>query len=136
METSVTPAMWRHEVFNLTSLIAPSDTLVKIRFKLIDGGTPGGGNSYGWIIDNIDGILGGNTVGFPEREVNSLSLFPNPTHGLLKFSSPASLARVYSVNGMLLHEFYHVETLDLSSYAAGMYFLEINSNQRFKVVKR
>lgn len=44
---------WKHEVFDLSLLIA-NQSNVKFRFRLTDGTYPNGsGGSYGWLIDNL-----------------------------------------------------------------------------------
>lgn len=51
---SATPTntWWKTEQFDI-SAIAGNFSQVKVRFKLEDGGTPGGGGNYGWLIDDI-----------------------------------------------------------------------------------
>jgi len=43
---------WQTETFDISS-IAANQANVKFRFKLKDGGTPGGNGDYGWLIDNV-----------------------------------------------------------------------------------
>ena len=43
---------WKHEKFDISTL-AGDKTSVMIRFKLQDGGVPGPGGNYGWLIDEI-----------------------------------------------------------------------------------
>jgi hypothetical protein len=43
---------WKTEQFDISAL-AGNGAQIQVRFRLKDGGTPGGANSYGWLIDDI-----------------------------------------------------------------------------------
>lgn len=54
--TNPTATWWRNEIFDI-SAIAANKSQVKIRFKINDGGYPGGEGRYGWLIDDIKVLM-------------------------------------------------------------------------------
>jgi hypothetical protein len=79
--------------------------------------------------------------------LNTISLFPNPTGGLLRIASGISLTNakisVRDMHGRLISEQINRNgcefTLDLSNQESGIYFIEVSEDRfvsRMKVIKR
>lgn len=71
--------------------------------------------------------------------VNQIEVFPNPTNGHLFFSILSNV-RVISLTGQIMADLKNVNTLDLSDFTAGVYFIMFTDNnglvlQRSKIVK-
>lgn len=76
--------------------------------------------------------------GLEEESVKQLSVYPNPTAGLITLQSlkPVSFL-VTNVNGMILSQNVVNGTfvMDLSTYASGVYFIKTKEGQTMKIIK-
>ena len=64
---------------------------------------------------------------------NDIHVFPNPTSGIIHISTAGKI-KVYNLQGVLLQETFGSQ-IDLSTYAQGLYLLQIN-NSLIKVAKK
>jgi hypothetical protein len=90
-------------------------------------------NSYGNDIRLLFIFIEGDGVGISDIQNNSQLIYPNPTSGKV-YLSTESYVKVYTIQGKLLMETFDKE-VDLSQYAHGMYFLQVNERW-VKVVKK
>lgn len=68
-----------------------------------------------------------------EDEWIALDFFPNPSDGLIRFSSRVDLIEVRSITGQLLASFTNVQELDLTSWSSGVYLITGELNRgRFR----
>lgn len=73
-----------------------------------------------------------------DEENDSLSVFPNPTTGIVKFSHPCSV-EIFSTIGFVKKVNAFVESIDISDLPAGMYTLKLSDGENVsikKIVKR
>ena len=71
-----------------------------------------------------------------KKEVN---IFPNPSKGIFQISieeENVHLIRVYSLVGEFKTEFQHMNKIDLSEFASGIYFLEIITMDNKRLIKK
>lgn len=67
-----------------------------------------------------------------------ISIYPNPSNGLIQIKSNAQIdvIEVLTINGAILRRFSHPEqSIDLSEYESGIYFIRVHSNDEV-IVKR
>ena len=79
-------------------------------------------------------------LGMDDNLLNrSITIFPNPSNGIIKIQKPATLAIskiiIYNTLGQIIFESQYSETLDLSHLSPGIMFLKLESNGEH-VVKR
>ncbi len=74
-----------------------------------------------------------NITGIDEQQTNILSIYPNPTSGVVNISQEAEI-KVYSLQGALLQETFGNQ-IDLSVYPKGVYILQLNG-EIVKVIKK
>ncbi len=73
-----------------------------------------------------------------ESTADNIIVYPNPTSGMVKISGAKnSKVAVYNTTGLLIAEFnnFNDESIDLSGYANGIYFVKISSDN-FVTTKR
>ena len=77
---------------------------------------------------------------YKQFENNSISIFPNPANQKIFFqgldlnSGDASI-RIYDITGKLLNSYKNVYFIDVSSYPAGSYLIEMQQNQNITRMK-
>lgn len=131
-----TDSQWRNETVDLTSFAGSGS--VWISFKNIAGN---GNNLY---IDNIN-VTGSNSgLSVGENEWNAVSVYPNPSTGLVTISSEnvtLNSVQVFNALGQVVYEIKGLQTgkeeLDLRNMAKGVYTLHIltdNGTQHVPVV--
>ena len=125
---------WQTEVFDLTSLISQTDTLIKVRFREIDAGPLGGGNNYGWLIDNIRIVQSQNIVGIADISKVALNIYPNPSTGILSLSYEVDHLKIRNLSGQTLLELQQVDMVDLRSFAPGVYILDQCDGNQMKII--
>ena len=77
------------------------------------------------------------TVGIKKIESNHFTIYPNPTSGIVYIKTPVESifeVKLFSTDGRLLQQLRSTE-IDLSGYATGIYFLQIE-HEMLKVVKK
>jgi len=126
---------WDTKTFDLTQY---AQSLFSLRFqsscRLVDKFYAEGDNVF---VDNV--ILDGSWVGFEElHEIIPVSLYPNPTHGILHLSfrldNPQAVTiSVSNIQGMEVYtEIFHNsdgvinKTVDLNHLPKGVYFMNIS----------
>lgn len=86
-----------------------------------------------------------NSLSSPDfNPLNGLKVYPNPTNTILNIKSDYlfSSVKVYSISGQQLQELsgeFYNQTLDMSNYSAGFYFIKVISeygSKIFKIFKR
>ena len=83
------------------------------------------------------------TVGINDLVFNNLSIFPNPTTGLINLDFIETLypiaigsVRIMSLSGKVIKEFNaDAKQLDISTLNTGIYFLEIANEERRSIIK-
>ena len=60
------------------------------------------------------------------QSAQTISYFPNPTSGLITFSSNVEYIEVFSNDGKKLLEFHHKDQLNLNHLPNGLYFLKVD----------
>src|SRR5690606_22192211 len=94
-----------------------------------DGGLP-------WVqfsISTPNASNDGGVVGLDNLASLRLSVYPNPTQGLVFFSEYADF-KLIDLSGRVLEEGRN-EILDMSTYAFGMYMLKINEDT-YRIVRQ
>ena len=97
-------------------------------------------NGHTWVVK-----LGGNGAGLEESTVDDLSIFPNPTNGILNITHipDGATFQITNLNGQLISGMGttgNVLTLNVSDYVNGVYFVTIETegsviNKKFIVQK-
>ncbi|NNE54657.1 MAG: T9SS type A sorting domain-containing protein, partial [Flavobacteriales bacterium] len=88
-----------------------------------------------WISFEVPTPNGPNGQTFVEESPNETwMVFPNPTNGLLSFSSPSS-GRIYDQIGQEVKQFGYTQWLDISDLASGVYTLK-TSTHTLKIVRK
>ncbi|MAW66025.1 MAG: hypothetical protein CMD18_07515, partial [Flavobacteriales bacterium] len=62
------------------------------------------------------------------QSAQTISYFPNPTSGLITFSSVVKCVEVFSNDGKKLLEFRHQNQLNLNQLPNGFYFLKLDGS--------
>ncbi len=123
-----------------------------VTWTTIDTGTQRGSvafldGSTGWCGGfNVDDVLGGifkfdGNLGNQQFDANTVKVYPNPASTVVTISAQqldSYNVKVTDITGkvMLTREFSTVEnTVDVSNFAAGVYFFEINSGSKSHTVK-
>lgn len=81
------------------------------------------------------------TVGVETIQENNFVCYPNPTKNVINVQSKDELSsiRIFNVNGQTVYEDLTTtakfQTIDLSSFRKGVYFMELNSEKETKRVK-
>ncbi len=120
--------------YPLASLGAPSNVIFRIVFHSDESANQKG--------VNVDDFVINGTLANESFELNNISVYPNPSNGLVTVSygtfEPTQI-QVYDISGKLIltkENLTTVETnLDLSSASQGIYFIKISSNDQ-NIVKR
>lgn len=73
----------------------------------------------------------------PNNESIEIKAFPNPTSGIINFSKPIYFkkASVYNFTGSLIKTFKNNQTIDITDFSNGLYFLKIDSDIVIKIYK-
>lgn len=82
-------------------------------------------------VNNEKNIYNANVViGVSELAKNiKLSAYPNPTTGVISFSTSISSVEVYNAIGKKVIQQQNTSEIDLSSYTKGIYFVKINTGK-------
>ncbi|MDY0313863.1 MAG: T9SS type A sorting domain-containing protein, partial [Bacteroidales bacterium] len=74
-----------------------------------------------------------------ENFYSELSVYPNPTSGMIYFdieNSENFYLRIYDSNAKLVYDNYYTENyIDLSNFVSGTYILEISQNDKTYIKK-
>jgi hypothetical protein len=92
---------WKQELFDI-SAIAANKTDVKVRFKLADGFTPGGGGRYGWLIDDIKIIASTNEIDPPVITLTSQA-FGDTVYSTGPFIVSADITDANTISSAMLY---------------------------------
>jgi uncharacterized repeat protein (TIGR01451 family) len=82
------------------------------------------------------------TLSTNEFSVNTMKVFPNPTHKNLVINSSKetiSIIEIHDISGKLLLSFNDInsltKTINLSKLNQGLYMMRVNENQVYKIIK-
>jgi len=78
-----------------------------------------------------DNIIG---LGMKPTYDNSLSIYPNPTQGIINIEGTTPDVKLYNVNGVLLRQ-EKSSTIDISEFSNGLYLMEI-AGKKYKIIKQ
>ncbi len=127
-----------------------SDYIVK-QWTTVDLSSLGEINSLSFTLNSSDtGMYGMNTpayfcfdniryqAGSSVKPIfaSSFMAFPNPANDYVWFNKTAENICIYSINGEKLAEYQNAQKIDISGLTSGIYLLEINHQQRVKLIKR
>ena len=93
----------------------------------------------------LDLSVNQNSLSSPNfNPLNGLKVYPNPANKILNIKSDYlfNSVKVYSISGQQLQELsgqFYNQTLDMSNYSAGFYFIKVISeygSKTFKIFKR
>lgn len=94
------------------------------------------------IIEDVNSISENcaNLLSVDETSLNDLSVYPNPTQGILNFSFTQSIDRVqvYNITGSVVLSKENVSSINLENLSDGMYMVKVsvdNNSEFIKVVK-
>ncbi len=78
------------------------------------------------------------TAGIDNNSFTTVAVYPNPVSNILsiKTALPIDTVSVYDITGKALIQLQSANTVDVSSLAAGMYFIKINNSKAVKFIKR
>ena len=80
-----------------------------------------------WVPEENFDIVNALTLTYPKIVKEEIFIYPNPTNGIIKISPENNLEfSVFDVNGITILEGYD-DTIDLSSFANGVYFLKLKT---------
>ena len=96
-------------------------------------------NAGKWEVDNLllTGIM---NDGVSDQELSSISVYPNPSHGIYQVENTASKAfeiSVFNILGKQIMETVNTRgnyTLDISDFDNGVYFLQITSDNQKRTI--
>lgn len=94
-----------------------------------------GGDSNGSYVIWYENIM---PLGVQDNELNALTLYPNPTTGMVAISTNNIMQRVevFTALGQLALTFKHTTQLDLTSLSAGHYVVKLIDNNEHTTIKR
>jgi len=89
----------------------------------------------------FDGNCGSSTVNINNNQLPyNINLYPNPTNGYVHFSSVKPIYKVtlYNIMGkeIITLNNLNIQSIDLSAYESGIYFLHLITNDQHYVVKQ
>jgi hypothetical protein len=104
----------------------------------ITGGICGGNGASS--INSMLGEVQDTTLSLEVADLNALEFYPNPTQGVFNikgFSGSSLKVKVYNVTGKIVYEnaSLNEDSIDLSSYTRGMYFVEMQLKERTIIKK-
>lgn len=135
---------WGQSSINLSFLGVTANSSIQFRFEL---GSDGCNGRLGWFIDELvvyNCALENLSVDEEDLIANTLQVYPNPSQGIftLKKTSALDLKRadIYDINGRLvktvnLENMSEAVSIDLTSTASGIYFMNVQSALATKVIK-
>lgn len=119
---------WELYSATVSGLGGPTVCRLAIRYFVVNGG-PGAPNSSFIGIDDLR--ITRNIIGVNEHQLRGLSIFPNPTKGLVNFTEGSlpvgSRVRLFGPDGrdLFLQPLAAAGQLDLSALAPGAYIVEV-----------
>ncbi len=69
-----------------------------------------------------------------ETKVSDISIYPNPTQGVLRISKPSS-GELFDLNGTVVMRYTNVSTIDLTVLSSAVYILRTKEGDVYRVVK-
>jgi len=94
-------------------------------------------NAFGWNI--TDGGLDCSGLSIAEFNNDNISLYPNPTQGIIHIDSTAheiTKIEIYSVTGQLVKTIgLDNRKINIENFKSGLYFIKLSSNDRYVIKK-
>ena len=92
-------------------------------------------DTYNQLALYLDDIVVDGTVGVEDHEMMQVSVWPNPTTGLVNISStePVKTVEVYNVQGALVKSVSGESTLDLRNQPVGVYMVRVTTESTTSV---
>lgn len=121
--------------------LSPFNTETSIMFRVVFHSDQSV-TEEGVIIDNL--VVRGNALSVDEFQTNSFLLYPNPSKGIFNIKTKTAQqfnANVYDLTGKAIFTANNIKTtnksyqLDLSGYATGVYFLNLETDSN-KITKK
>ncbi len=83
----------------------------------------------------------GTTLGIEKKEINSFSIYPNPTSNFININSeiPVNKIEIFNINGQKLMEEFDNKTIEVTELKSGLYFIKFEiENKKYikKVIKK
>lgn len=77
------------------------------------------------------------TLSISDLSLNGISVYPNPTEGIIHISGKESVdvIRLFNISGQIIKEVINANSLDISSQRSGLYMVEIEDNGKTSVAK-
>ena len=89
-----------------------------------------------WIPQENFDIVNALTLNNSKVVKDQIFVYPNPTHGIIKISSDRNFEfSVFDINGIIISEGFG-NTIDLSSFANGVYFLKLKNSSLHTILKQ
>ncbi len=128
----------------LGNVAAAGNSLVKRNYAFTDKAPLLGGNYYRLKMEDIDGKYKYTNIRFLDfsDKANDVNVFPNPANSVLNLQglTIGNNVKVMNTLGETLSDFSNVTgtqlKIDISSYAAGVYFISTSNGQTIKFVKQ
>lgn len=87
-------------------------------------------------IDDNYKCFQGDITNTEEINANSFSIYPNPASDQITIDNYYGTVSIYKLNGELMLKKAISETIDISDYNIGIYFLKLKNEEMFRFVKR
>jgi Zn-dependent metalloprotease len=134
---------WGQSVIDLTSLGVTSNSNIQFRWEM---GTDGCNGAVGWYLDDVVVFNCTGTLSITDSEYlnNNLNIYPNPTNGQFTIDKINSIdlfsAEIRDINGRFIKEIdlsqmQSSQSIDISEFSTGLYFMKINSTKGSGVIK-
>ncbi len=128
---------WEQEVIDLSDYLGEQ---IKFRFQLFSDGAE---TRDGFYFDDFEiKVFSDANASVLDNELLNVSIFPNPTNGMLTIKIPNSTQNtkisIYAINGQLLKQMNTLDqeiNVDLSNYSKGVYFVNLTTNNTSKSIK-
>ena len=83
------------------------------------------------------GKLNTTTLSISDLSLNGISVYPNPTEGIVNIKGKESVdaIRLFNISGQIIKEVVNANSIDISSQRSGLYMIEIEDEGKTSVAK-